>query len=123
MADEAKKILIAEDDHFLSKVLRDKLEAAGYEITVASDGAVASELIKEMSFDLVLLDLLMPNKDGYEVLLDMRLAGIKVPVAVLSNLSSADEKARAEELGAKEYIVKSDIPLDQILQIIEKMLK
>lgn len=121
----AKKILVAEDDGFLSKVLSAKLEKIGFEYKLATDGEEAISILKDFTPDLILLDLVMPKKDGFEVLKDLNSSEVwkKIPVIVTSNLGQPEDKKRAMELGAKDYIVKSDTSLNGIVEKIQEYLK
>lgn len=119
----SKKILIAEDDASLSKALKLKLTSLGFEVSVAADGEEALTLIKQKPFDLMLLDLMMPNVDGFGVLEELKKVKHKPVVFVNSNLSQASDKDRAIKAGADEYLVKSDISLKEIVAKIAKALK
>jgi len=116
----SKKILIAEDDAFLVKMYKLELEGAGYEIEVAENGKLAIASLEKVKPDLLLLDLLMPETDGFEVLEHIREKGYTFPVVVLSNLSQEIDKEKCKALGARDYFVKSDMELEQLRQIIKK---
>jgi two-component system, OmpR family, alkaline phosphatase synthesis response regulator PhoP len=120
MAAHQKKLLIAEDDSFLSKVMSSTLSEAGYEIDTATEGKTALEKIKANHYDLVLLDLIMPMMTGFEVLENVKKEKIKVPILVFSNLSQSDDRTEALKLGAKDYFIKSDMSIDDILKTIKK---
>ncbi len=118
-----KKILIAEDEDVLSNVLKDRFEAEGWEVTTVKDGVEAMGAInKEPKFDLVLLDLLMPKKDGFEVLKEvMGNPELKsLPIIVLSNLGGDDDIKKALALGAKDYFVKTQHPMSEIVEKAKK---
>ncbi len=119
----SKKILIAEDDASLSKALKLKLSSLGFEVSVAEDGEEALSLIKRQKFDLMLLDLMMPQLDGFGVLEELKKVKQKPVVFVNSNLSQAADKDRAMKLGADQYLVKSDVSLKEIVEKITKALK
>jgi len=119
----AKKILIAEDDGSLSKALKLKLASLGFDVTVAEDGEEAVIRIKRQTFDLLLLDLMMPQLDGFGVLEQMKKMKNRPVVFVNSNLSQAADKDRALKLGADAYLIKSDISLKEIVEKITKALK
>ncbi len=118
-----KKILLAEDDKPIATALELKLSSSGYSITVAENGKIAYELASKEKFDLVLLDLIMPVMDGFEVLEHLKKDKYKTPIIVLSNLGQDEDRKRAKELGAKDYFIKSDIDLSQIIEYIQKYLK
>ena len=122
MAKNAKKILIAEDEKPMSKALEIKLGREGYDIKVAYNGEEAIDYLKKEKFDLVLLDLIMPKKDGFDVLTEIRDKKIKTSVIVLSNLGQEEDMNRAKALGAKDFFIKSATPIAEILGHIQKML-
>lgn len=117
-----KKILIAEDEDILLNVLKDRFEAEGWEVTVAKDGIEAMEQINKSKFDLVLLDLLMPKKDGFEVLKEVRdNPELKtLPIIVLSNLGGDDDIKKALALGANDYFVKTQHPMSEVVEKAKK---
>jgi CheY-like chemotaxis protein len=119
-----KKILIAEDDKFLSKILATKIAKEGYEVAVAMDGEEALEKIKSEKPDAIFLDLIMPKKTGFEVLEQMKNDGSinKIPVIVLSNLGQVDDIQKSLSLGAKDHVIKANTPIDEIVSKIEKYL-
>ena len=122
--DRRKYILIVEDDEFISDVYQRKLLLEGFEVALAKDGEEALRTIRERRPDLVLLDIMIPLKDGFQVLSDLRAdAGLSdIRVVVMSNLSQGKDIAHAKELGALDYIVKSNIALPDMVQRIRKAL-
>lgn len=114
----AATILIAEDDRSLQKILGIVVSRLKLESTSVSDGQAVLDELAKGGYDLVLLDLLMPKVDGLEVLRQMRERGDKTPVIVLSNLDSDDDIATAKKFGAKQYIIKSNISLVYIREVI-----
>ncbi|SRR5258708_26977672 len=120
------KILIIDDDNFFQKFYANKLREAGYEVSVASDGEEGWGKIKTASPDLILLDLIMPKKDGFDVLRliknDEKIK--KIPVIVFSTLDQKEEMEEAKKLGAKEFINKGigdfSSTLAQITSLIHK---
>ncbi|MBD3330440.1 response regulator [Candidatus Peregrinibacteria bacterium] len=119
-----KKILIAEDDTFLAKVYNVKLAQKGIQTTFVKDGQEALTAMKANKPNLVLLDLIMPNKGGFETLQEMKAdPELKdIPVIILSNLGQDEDVQKGKELGAVDYFIKSDISLDNITEIIKKYL-
>ena len=119
-----KKILIAEDDKFLANAYRVKLTKSGFEVIIAYDGEEALNFLQNQIPDIILLDLVMPKKDGFTVLEEIkkteRLKGI--PVIVASNLGQKEDIERTKSLGADDYVVKSDMTLDQIISKINALL-
>lgn len=124
MGDTSRRILIIEDDEFISDVYQKKLALEGYSVDLARDGEEALRKIREQKPDLVLLDIMIPLKDGFQVLSDMRndssLSDIRV--MVMSNLSQGKDIARAKELGAVDYIVKSNVGLPEIVARVRRQL-
>ncbi len=119
------KVLIIEDDKFLSKIYSTKLEKEGIDADFALDGAEGLEKIASGKPKLVLLDLIMPKVDGFEVLETMKKDPKmkKIPVIVLSNLGQGSDVERAKKLGAKDYIIKSDTSIQEVLKKIKAHLK
>lgn len=118
------KILIAEDDIFLSRVLHDKFVRNGYKVNLASDGIEASNRIKSEKPDLILLDLVMPNKNGFEILEEVKKDGdLKhIPVIILSNLGQKVDIERGKKYGVVDYLVKSNIPINEVFERVKKIL-
>jgi len=117
-----KKIIIVEDEKPMLKVLTIKLENEGFEIETASDSdELFQKLIKE-KFDLIILDLMLPKMSGFEILEKLKGESIQTPVIIASNLSQEEDRKRATELGAVDYIVKSDTSLVEIVNKIKAFL-
>lgn len=116
------KILIAEDEVPAAKVLGLKLQSSGYEVVLAHDGEEAFRLIQSTKFDLIILDLIMPKHDGFWVLEQLKKINSVTPVIVLSNLSQEEDLIKAKNLGAKDYFIKSDIPLAEVVKKVEAAL-
>jgi len=119
----SKNILIAEDERPMAKALELKLTKEGFAVTVAYDGQEALDKLSVGSFDLMLLDIMMPQVDGFAVLAKMKEQKIKTPVIVSSNLSQVEDIERAKSLGAVDFIVKSNVTLAEIIQKIKALLK
>ncbi|MBI1872000.1 response regulator [Candidatus Collierbacteria bacterium] len=113
-----KRILIVDDEKPLVRALELKFTNAGFKVMIAMDGDEALEILGKETFDIVLLDLVMPKKDGFEVLTELKAKGKKVPVIVLSNLSQDEDIKRAKELGAIDYLVK---PETSIFELVSKV--
>lgn len=120
-----KIILIVEDDSFLQGLEAKKLKKEGYEIITASTGEEAIKKISEPNISVILLDLILPNFDGFEILKKIRETDSlkKTPVIVFSNLSEEKDMKKAEELGATDYMIKSNFTLDELITHINKVLK
>ncbi len=122
MPDLPKKILVVEDERAISRALELKLAHEGFEVVLAFDGQGAIDALKKQQFDLVLLDLILPEIDGFSVLEKMKAGGIKTPVVVLSNLSQSEDLVRAKGLGAVDYFVKSNVPISEVVVKVKKLL-
>jgi len=120
---ELKKILIVEDERPLSKVLDLKLTNAGFITKTAFNGVEASFFINKEEFDLIILDLILPIKDGFAVLKEINDNKIETPVVVLSNLSQSDDVRKCKELNYNcHYFIKSDISIVDLVEKIKKIL-
>src|SRR5437867_1207790 len=106
-----KKILVVDDDKFLGNAYRAKLTKAGYEIQLAKDGEEALDALKTFMPDLIILDLVMPVKDGFTTLEELKKNDQykTIPVIVASNLGQKEDFDRAMKLGAVDFIIKSDL--------------
>ncbi|MFZ2205095.1 MAG: response regulator [Minisyncoccia bacterium] len=122
MEPTSKKILIIEDEKQLARVLEIKLSREGFEITNVTSGEAALPLIETGQFSLIICDLMMPKVDGFQVLEFIKSKNIIVPVIVLTNLSQPEDEKRARELGALDFLIKSDTPLSKIIEIIKEKL-
>ena len=124
MSDQKKTIILAEDDKFLRSIFQKRLEEGGYIVRPASDGQEAIDMLKKAVPDLVLLDLIMPRKNGFEVLQEMRADGKlkSVPVVILSNLSQDKDMDQAKKLGIAGYLTKSSVSLVNLLDEVRKFL-
>ncbi|OGZ69804.1 MAG: hypothetical protein A3D35_00860 [Candidatus Staskawiczbacteria bacterium RIFCSPHIGHO2_02_FULL_34_9] len=120
----AKKILIIEDDEFFRELIRKKISSnKDFEFMEAADGEKGLEAIKKEKPDLVLLDLLLPNVDGFEVLSKVRSDSdiSKTPIIVLSNLGQQEDIEKALKLGANDYMIKSQFDINQIIDKITSL--
>jgi DNA-binding response OmpR family regulator len=116
-----KKILVVENEKPMAYVLGLKLKNAGFEVENAFDGEAAINFLKKGAFDLVLLDLMMPGKDGFSVLSEMKENKIETPAIILSNLSQKEDYEKAKSLGAIDFFVKSNISINEIINKIQKL--
>lgn len=116
------KILLAEDDKFISRAYQDGFKRAGFEVILAFNGNEALDKAREESPDLILLDLVMPSKNGFETLGDLKMDKDlkKIPVIVLSNLGQDSDIERAEELGAIDYMIKADFSMQEVVDKIKE---
>lgn len=104
--ESSQKILIAEDQVKLTETLREELAREGYDVDIAHDGRMAELLFKQHKFDLVLLDINLPYKNGYELCQIFRGIDTKVPIIMLTAMGELDDKMEAFTKGADDYIVK-----------------
>ena len=100
------RILVVEDEPGIALGLEDDLKMEGYDVEVASDGLTASRRARETAFDLILLDLMLPGKDGLEVCRELRRAGLRTPILMLTAKAQEAEKVMGLELGADDYVTK-----------------
>ncbi len=118
-----KTILLADDEQFILVAYKDGLERAGYSVILAENGEQTLEQMRGAQPDLVLLDIIMPKLNGFEVLAaakaDPSIAAI--PIAVLTNLSQLNDEQEARTAGAVDFIVKADISLNDLLARIERL--
>jgi DNA-binding response OmpR family regulator len=117
-----KKVLIVEDDELLSRVLKNRFAAAGWDVVSAENGSKAMEVLKAPGVDVVILDLILPQKSGFEILRELRSGKVnsKLPVIVVSNLGTEADVKKALALGANDYFVKTQHPLTEIIAKAEK---
>ena len=101
-----KRILIVEDEPSIALALEDDLRREGYGTEVVSDGQTAAQRAIESAFDLILLDVMLPKKDGFDVCRDVRSAGVGTPIILLTAKTQEAEKVLGLELGADDYLTK-----------------
>jgi DNA-binding response OmpR family regulator len=100
------RILVVEDEPGIALGLEDDLRLEGYHVEVAADGLTALRLARHSLFDLILLDVMLPGKDGFEVCRELRRAGVKTPILMLTAKAREAEKVLGLELGADDYVTK-----------------
>lgn len=123
MDNSKKKILIIEDDRSLQTALVEALTQEGYETASAFDGEEGVQKAGAETPDLILLDIILPRKDGYEVLAEIKKGSQKnIPVLILTNLEEIDNVQQALDLGATTFMVKSDFSLKDIIEKIKENL-
>jgi DNA-binding response OmpR family regulator len=120
-----KTILFVEDEPNLQKTVGQFLEGEGYEIKGALDGEAGLALAKEFKPDLILLDLILPKKDGFEVLKELKKDKTTehIPVIILTNLEGSADVEKALSLGATTYLVKANYELDEVVKKIKEIIK
>ncbi len=120
-----KKILIIEDDKFLRELIVQKLVKEGYGVSKAVDGEEGLKKLKTEQPDLVLLDLILPGIDGFEVLTRRKEepALLSIPIIILSNLGQKEDVERGLKLGAVDYLIKAHFTPREIIEKIKNTLK
>jgi len=124
MSGEPRRILVAEDDRFLRKAAEMALKRQGYTVLTAADGEEALRAAQSELPDLILLDLIMPKVNGFDVLqaLKKEAPTAKIPVIVMSNLGQDRDVQQAMGAGAAAYFIKTDISLQALVQRVEETL-
>ncbi len=117
----AKKILIVEDEKAIARVMELKLKQAGFEVSAAVNGAQAINLLDNEQFDGVLLDLILPEKDGFAVLQHIREKDASLKVIVLTNLGQPEDRQRLQQMGIAGYYVKSEISIYNLISKIQEI--
>ena len=120
-----KNILIVEDDQFFRELLNKKLLSLGYSITEAANGEDGVNLTKQKKPDLIILDLLLPSIDGFEVLSKVKTnpETSSIPVIIVSNLGQQEDVERGLKLGASDYMIKSQFDVESIVAKIKSIIK
>ncbi|NTW22760.1 response regulator [Candidatus Falkowbacteria bacterium] len=124
MPENKKTILVVEDDPVLSVMYKTKLEAEGYTIFTAANGVEALAEAKAEKPDLILLDIILPQLDGFSVLEELKddTKTKKIPVIMLTNLGTDEDREKGQKLGAVDYLVKANYTPEQISSEIKKFL-
>ena len=118
------KILLIEDDIFLSSLLKNRFQKEGLDIQLVGDGTEAMKAVKDQKPDLILLDIILPGKSGFEVLEEMRLDPhtARIPVMIISNLGQESDVEKGKELGVVDYLVKSRVSIDFLVEKAKELL-
>jgi len=122
MPEQKKKILVVEDDKAICQVMQLKLTHCGFEVETAENGEVALECVKCKKYDLILLDLIMPKIDGFDLLKDLHSLHSNTPKIVMSNLEQEEDIKKVKELGAIELLPKFEISLTGIANYVKNYL-
>lgn len=119
------KILIIEDDKFLRQLMSRKLTDKNFEIEEATDGEEGLRKIRDIKPDLILLDLILPGIDGFDLLSQIKedISLAPIPVIILSNLGQREDIEKGLKLGAVDYLVKAHFTPNEIIDKVEKALK
>jgi DNA-binding response OmpR family regulator len=119
-------ILLVEDDDILSRAYHDGFEAAGFTVETATDGAEAEAMMEKVKPDVIVLDLVMPVKTGFEVLEDIKSKREEyrsIPVVILSVLAEREDVTRAHTLGAVDYLIKSQFSMQEVIERVAHHVK
>ena len=118
------KIAIIEDDQAISQMYRIKFEAEGFEVETADNGKLGLELVEKMKPDIILLDLMMPEMTGDEMLAKLRATpwGKKIKVIILTNMGEQEAPAVVKTLDVKRFIVKAEMTPRQVAEMVKKEL-
>src|SRR6202795_3032328 len=124
MSDPPRRVLLAEDNRFLRKAAETTLKRQGYLVLTAADGEEALRVARREPLDLILLDMIMPKRNGFEVLnaLKQDAATAQIPVIILSSLGQDRDVQQAMDSGAAAYFTKTDLSLQALGQRIEEVL-
>jgi DNA-binding response OmpR family regulator len=112
-----EKILIVEDEESILMGLEDNFKLEGYEVAGATDGLQGLSMAKERQYDLIILDIMLPKMDGYEVCKQLRQVGMKVPILMLTAKSQEIDKVLGLELGADDYVTKPFSPRELLARV------
>lgn len=121
---QGRRILLVEDDHFLRKAAQTSLKRHGYQVVTASDGEEALRLVRTEKPELILLDLIMPKVQGFEVLRALKADAetAAIPVIVLSNLGQDHDRDATLAAGAIAHLVKANISLEELVATVDRAL-
>ncbi len=119
------KILIIEDETMIASMYKTKLEQDGATVELADNGVDALKILKNNDFDLILLDIILPKMDGFQILEEIKKdkKTEKIPVVMLTNLSTEEDRKKGEEKGADDYWVKARFTPSQISAKVKEFLK
>ena len=120
-----KKILIIEDDTFLQGLAANKLQGEGFEVNTASNGNEALTTLDQEVYDAIILDLMLPDMSGYEILKQIRAreTNSQVPVLIFSNLSDDKDIKQGLDLGATDFLVKANFTLEELVEKVRNSIK
>jgi DNA-binding response OmpR family regulator len=124
MLKEKPKILMVEEDRFLRKIYKNKFSRAGFEFREAISGDEGLNKVYSEKPDLVLLDLMLPKRSGFDVLMELKRdkGTRKIPVIILSNLAQEEDIKRVMSLGANDYLIKTEVSLSDVIDRVKECL-
>ena len=117
------KLLIAEDEEILAKVLREKFEKEKFTVVIVADGDAVIREVKSSKPDMILLDIILPKKDGLAILKELKASPEtdKIPVIILSNLGDDEKIKEGLSLGADDYLVKTQHPINEVVEKVKEL--
>jgi CheY-like chemotaxis protein len=121
---KGKKVMIVEDDKFFISLISKKLEEKGLVVSFANDGQQTFEVLKTGKPDLIVLDIMLPDIDGFEILKRLKAAAATkaIPVIFLSNLGTKEDIMKGRELGVTSFLIKATVTMDEVYQEINRIL-
>lgn len=117
----SKRILMIEDFPVMQKFYKDALEKAGHQLDIAGDGLQALEKVHQNTYDVILLDMLLPNMNGIEFLEQYQDRPSSTTIVILSDFAEPSRIERAKELGVHEYLIKSDYPPSELVKKLDTL--
>jgi DNA-binding response OmpR family regulator len=123
MDTKLKRILLVEDERPYLRVLNLKLQKAGYEVQGVDNGSDALRILGSEKFDLLILDIVMPDINGFEILDSLKKQRSRMPIIVLSNLSQDEDKKKIAEYGITAFLEKSDCTIVEVIQKVKTQLR
>lgn len=123
MGSQAKKILVVEDERPIAKAMELKLQQSGFDVLVAFNGEDALGILEKENFDLIIADLIMPKMDGFTFLKNLKNSKNQTPVIISSNLSQEEDFKKVKEMGAVGYFIKSNTPINKLVEEVRKIVK
>lgn len=125
MSESRPKVLLVEDDPFMAALLSEGLVKDGFEIILADNGEDAVLKFKDSKPDILLIDILLPKKNGLEALAEIRSLpdGVKIPALIISNIEEADYVSQSQKLGVKAYLIKANMQISDVVKKVREALK
>ena len=125
VVDKKIHVLLIEDDQFLSDIYKTKFEMEGFKITLADSGETGLAAVKKKRPDIILLEILMPKMDGFEVLKNLKEKSTtkNIPVILLTNLGQKDDVDKGLAMGASDYLIKAHFKPSETVDKVKKILK
>jgi DNA-binding response OmpR family regulator len=122
MPEAIPKIIILEDEKSLARALELKFSHEGFEVKTFASGKDILSILEKEKISLIICDLIMPEVDGFQTLKLLKTKEIKVPVIILTNLTQSEDEKKARDLGAVDFLIKSDTPLNEVVARVKKRL-